>query len=253
MPAIDWIGGGRGVVDATQGTRCRNRSTGARSRPPRARLTNIKPAERARRRAGVQDATPDQRLFGLDGEEGQARQRQAQQQLARGQRLGLEDRVAATARRSSPAAARTSAPPRRASGRFDNRPCVNSDSRSERIASTCAICDSVSTVKTMRLPVRGAAVQRPGLRRPAYTPPISSPTQTMCCHSPCAKMLSLRRPRRALHDAALGRLGGQRQAGQAVGDQVDPQDVDRQQRDRQAEEAARGTMVQISPELPVIA
>jgi hypothetical protein len=60
------------------------------------------------------------------------------------------------------------------------------------------------------------------------------------------------RARRALHDAALGRFGRQRQAGQAVGDQVDPQDVDRQQRIGSSSSGAR-KMVQISPELPVIA
>ena len=45
-----------------------------------------------------------------------------------------------------------------------------------------------------------------------------------------------RRPGTAGHDARLGGLGGQREAGQPVGQQVDPEDVDGQQRDGQAQQ-----------------
>ena len=49
----------------------------------------------------------------------------------------------------------------------------------------------------------------------------------------------LRRVWRALHGIALGRLDGERQAGQAIGDQVDPQDLQRQERQGHAQEGGQ--------------
>ena len=46
-------------------------------------------------------------------------------------------------------------------------------------------------------------------------------------------------PWRPSHDRRVGGLAAQRDAGQAVGEQVDPQDLGGQQRQRQAEEAGR--------------
>ena len=67
---------------------------------------------------------------------------------------------------------------------------MNSDSRSERIASTWPICDSVSTVNTMVCQCASRSWIAQACAQQATPPPISSPTQRMCCHMPWAKMLS---------------------------------------------------------------
>ena len=103
----------------------------------------------------------------------------------------------------------------------------NDGSVSDRTASTWPSWASTSTVKTTVCQL-SAPLDRAQAIPPSDTPPMSSPTQPMCHATPCAKTLSRRGPGRALHDARVGRLPGQGQARQAVGDEVDPQDLQRQ-------------------------
>ena len=81
---------------------------------------------------------------------------------------------------------KTTAPRR---GRLDVSPWRNSESRSERIASTCASCESVSTVNAIvRQCAEPSRIAHACANR--VSAPIRRPTHSMCCHMPCAKTLS---------------------------------------------------------------
>ena len=108
-------------------------------------------------------------------------------------------------------------------------------SDSERMAITCAICASVSTVNTMVCQCAWP-VCRAQACTARHSPPMSRPTPNMCCHMPCANRLSRGARGGRCMMPALGWLGRQCQAGQAVGHQVDPQDVDGQQRNGQQQQ-----------------
>ena len=82
------------------------------------------------------------------------------------------------------------------------------------------------------LPVGVASGQGPGLHPQAQAGNQQANAQNVLPHAIGKQALGVGAGR-ALHDTALRRFRRQRQAGQAVGDQIDPQDVDRQQRNRQ--------------------
>ena len=68
------------------------------------------------------------------------------------------------------------------------------------------------------------------------TPPIRSPTQTVCCQRPWAKMLSVGgRGGRCITPRSVGSTD-EGEPGEPVGHEVDPEDVDREERDGEPDE-----------------
>ena len=74
------------------------------------------------------------------------------------------------------------------------------------------------------LPVRGAGVDGPGLGEQGDGAHGEADPDHVLPHA-VGEHAFAGRARRARHYAFFRRFGGERQAGQAVGDQVDPQDV----------------------------
>ena len=85
-----------------------------------------------------------------------------------------------------------------------------------------------------RLPVPVATTDRERLRRQRQRG-HEQPDPQRVLPQAAGEQTFLRRARRALHAVRLGGLGGERDTGQAVGDEIHPENVNRQQWERQSQ------------------